>query len=173
MNPNLQLLRLSFETFQCYPRASSALVAFSRKLNFRPFRYQKVSRKMLSRTASTRLHRRIGAGRIAATPKVRNPWQALKTMASRPEVLFRWVHADELQHHIEQRAQAKFGTEVERAKAKQQMAVSRRTQLAPTSTSGSSLAQLAFSPRRKPRLQAYLLHTGSRRLHQRGAKSQR
>ena len=101
---------------------------------------------------------KVGAGPIGHALQQRNPWQALKVCASRPQSMFKWVHSDELQAHVEQRAQTKFGTEVPRAKAKKSKVIKRPTQaplhidpaqlrLSPGSfvaTSGAPLCQLSF-----------------------------
>ncbi|CAE7466734.1 unnamed protein product [Symbiodinium sp. CCMP2592] len=101
---------------------------------------------------------KVGAGPIGQALQQRNPWQALKSCASKPQSMFKWVHTDELQAHVEQRAQTKFGTEIPKAKAKKSKVSKRPTQaplhidpaqlrLSPGSfaaTSGSPLGQLSF-----------------------------
>ncbi|CAE7246184.1 unnamed protein product [Symbiodinium necroappetens] len=111
---------------------------------------------------STRLQAavaKIGPGPLALALQQRNPWQALKTCASKPSCMFRWIQADELQNHIELQAQKKFGTGVPKAKEKKARPSKRPLQaplhvdpaqlrLAPgtfVSTSGSPLGQLAFT----------------------------
>ena len=102
---------------------------------------------------------KIGPGPLALALQQRNPWQALKTCASKPSCMFRWIQADELQNHIELQAQKKFGTGVPKAKEKKARPSKRPLQaplhvdpaqlrLAPgtfVSTSGSPLGQLAFT----------------------------
>ncbi|CAE7673569.1 unnamed protein product [Symbiodinium sp. CCMP2592] len=103
---------------------------------------------------------KLGAGPIAEALQSRNVWQSLKAIASRPGAAsLKWVQPDELQAHIEQRAQERFGADISRAKAKKQKAPKRHFQaplhvdplqllLAPgsfVSGSGSPLGQLAFN----------------------------
>lgn len=101
---------------------------------------------------------KVGAGPIGLALQQRNPWQALKTCASKPHCMFKWVHSDELQAHVERRAQAKFGTEIPKARAKKSKVAKRPIQaplhidpaqlrLSPgsfTATSGAPLGQLSF-----------------------------
>ncbi|CAE7194447.1 DHX57, partial [Symbiodinium microadriaticum] len=101
---------------------------------------------------------KVGAGPIGLALQQRNPWQALKTCASKPHCMFKWVHSDELQTHVERRAQAKFGTEIPKARAKKSKVAKRPIQaplhidpaqlrLSPgsfTATSGAPLGQLSF-----------------------------
>ena len=101
---------------------------------------------------------KVGAGPIGHALQQRNPWQALKTCASKPQCMFKWVHSDELQAHVAQRAHTKFGTEIPRAKTKKGKAAQRPTQaplhidpaqlrLSPGSfvaSSGTPLGQLSF-----------------------------
>ncbi|CAE7859765.1 unnamed protein product, partial [Symbiodinium necroappetens] len=120
-----------------------------------------VSKGVPSANVAARLQQavsKLGPGPIAEALHSRNPWQALKSAGSRPGTLFKWVQPDELEMHIEQRAQERFGTEVPRAKAKKQKQVKRtfpaplhvdplQLQLAPgsfTSQSGTPLAQLSY-----------------------------
>ena len=102
---------------------------------------------------------KLGAGPIAQALARKNIWQALKALGSKPGSLFKWVQPTELQAHIEQRAQTRYGTEIPRPKAKKQKAA--RTnhpaplhvdpttlQLVPGSfltKAGSPLGQLSFA----------------------------
>ncbi|CAE7655752.1 unnamed protein product [Symbiodinium sp. CCMP2456] len=102
---------------------------------------------------------KVGAGALAGALQQKNAWQALKAVASRPGSLFKWVQADELQAHIERKAQDRFGTEVSKPRQKKQKAAKRpiaaplhvdpnQLQLAEGSfvaTSGAPLKQLAFN----------------------------
>ena len=63
---------------------------------------------------------KIGAGPLAQALSGRNVWQLLKSAANKPGTAFRWITPEELQEHINKRAQEKFGTEVPRAKQKKQ-----------------------------------------------------
>ena len=102
---------------------------------------------------------KLGAGPLAEALQQKNVWQALKTAASKPGLLYKWVQPAELKLYIERRAQEKFGTEVRNAKAKKQRTHARRGATAPTcidparlllaagsfqSKSGTPLGQLAF-----------------------------
>ncbi|CAE7678191.1 hgiCIIM [Symbiodinium sp. CCMP2456] len=74
-----------------------------------------VSKGVPSANVAARLQQavsKLGPGPIAEALHSRNPWQALKSAGSRPGTLFKWVQPDELEMHIEQRAQERFGTEV-------------------------------------------------------------
>ena len=63
---------------------------------------------------------KIGVGVVAQALQSRNPWQSLKQAGGKPGCNFRWVLQDELQRHIETKAQQKFGVQVPRAKEKKQ-----------------------------------------------------
>ncbi|CAE7873848.1 ML5 [Symbiodinium sp. KB8] len=102
---------------------------------------------------------KLGSGPLAQTLSQKNVWQALKALGSRPGTLFKWVLPAELQAHIEQRAQTRYGTEVARPKAKKQKGsrsmLSAPLHIDPTSLqlvpgsfvakSGSPLGQLSFA----------------------------
>ena len=102
---------------------------------------------------------KLGSGPLAEALSQKNVWQSLKAAASRPGALFKWVQPEELQAHIEQRAQTRFGTDVARPRAKKQRQARplvtaplhvdpQSLQLAPGSfvaKSGSPLGQLSFS----------------------------
>ncbi|CAE7925081.1 RTase, partial [Symbiodinium necroappetens] len=102
---------------------------------------------------------KLGPGPLAGALSQKNVWQALKAAASRPGTPFKWVQPDELQAHIELKAQTKFGTEVRQPRAKKQRA-SRSLAVAPlhidptqlmlspgsfVSKSGSPLGQISFA----------------------------
>ena len=53
---------------------------------------------------------KLGEGEIAKALLQRNPWPALKTLASQPGRMFRWVLHEELQAVVEHKASQKFGT---------------------------------------------------------------
>ena len=120
-----------------------------------------VSKGVPQAASSQRLQQaisKIGPGPLAEALNSRNPWQALKAAGSKPGVSFKWVLPAELEAHIEQRAQDKFGTEVPKAKTKK-LKQPRKTfpapmhvdplqlQLAPgsfTTQSGTPLGQLSY-----------------------------
>ena len=102
---------------------------------------------------------KLGSGPLAGALSQKNVWQALKAAASRPGTPFKWVQPDELQAHIEQKAQTRFGTEVKQPRVKKQRA-SRALTAAPLhvdpdslllspgsfiSKSGNPLGQLSFA----------------------------
>ena len=128
---------------------------------------QELQRLLISKgvpedVAGTRLQAavaKLGSGPLAGALSQKNVWQALKAAASRPGTPFKWVQPDELQAHIEQKAQTRFGTEVKQPRAKKQRA-SRSLLAAPlhvdpdslllspgsfTSKSGNPLGQLSFA----------------------------
>ena len=94
---------------------------------------------------------KIGAPALADALRHKHPWPALKSAASKPGALFRWVQPDELEAHI--------GTHVPNAKSKKQKQDRRKAanqplqvdplalQLAPNTfqaTDGGPLCQLGF-----------------------------
>ena len=103
---------------------------------------------------------KLGAAPLAGALQAKNPWQSLKSAASRPGAMFKWVSTEELQRHIEQKAHQKFGTDIPRAKRKKQKTASKRPFQAPLnidpanlqltsgsfeSADGEPLAQLSFA----------------------------
>ena len=64
---------------------------------------------------------KIGASQVAQALQAKNTWQALKAAGSKPGISFKWVSAEELSAHIEQRAQTKFGTTVSKPKQKKKV----------------------------------------------------
>ena len=103
--------------------------------------------------------KKVGSGPIAQALQAHNPWQALKSVASKPTQLFKWVQAEELAALIELKAADKHGVAVSKAKQKKGKPASRpaasplqvdlaRLQMAPGSfiaSTGTPLAQLGFS----------------------------
>ena len=100
---------------------------------------------------------RLGAPAATEALKAKNPWQALKGVASRPGCSFRWVLAEELQQHIAQRANQQHGTSIAKPKAKKLKGPDRKSahiplqvdpqhlQLVAGSFVAGSLCQLSFS----------------------------
>ena len=120
-----------------------------------------VSKGVPADAASSRLQSaitKIGPGPLAAALQQKNVWQALKAAGSRPGSLFKWVQPEELQQHIERKAQTRFGTEVPRPRTKKHKpskpAISAplhidplQLQLSPgsfVSKAGAPLGQLSF-----------------------------
>ncbi|CAJ1372896.1 unnamed protein product, partial [Effrenium voratum] len=66
----------------------------------------------------SRAEAKLGIGPIQAALRDKNNWQALKALASRPASRFRWIDYNELQDHIAERANSKFGTNIPNAKGK-------------------------------------------------------
>ena len=120
-----------------------------------------ISKGVPQAIASSRLQlaiAKIGAGPLAEALTSKNPWQMLKAAGSKPGVSFKWVQPDELQAHVEKRAQERFGTDIPRAREKKQRTGKRvqqaplhidpqMLQLAPgsfVSKTGSPLGQLSY-----------------------------
>ncbi|CAJ1358591.1 unnamed protein product, partial [Effrenium voratum] len=61
---------------------------------------------------------KLGTNDIRVALQQRNPWQALKAIASRPASRFRWITSEELSQHVTNRARTQFGAHVPNAKAK-------------------------------------------------------
>ena len=82
---------------------------------------------------------KLGAGVLSNALNQRNPWQALKVAASKPNAQFKWVQPSELQAHIERRAQTKFGVTVTGAKSKKRRQPDRKPTTAPLNIDPASL----------------------------------
>ena len=102
--------------------------------------------------------KKLGAGPVAQALAHKKAGAQLKAIASKPGNMFRWIPADELAQHIEFKADAKFGTSIQKGKTKKSRQTPARqpTQLqvdpaklllAPGSfvdADGTALSQLAF-----------------------------
>ena len=62
--------------------------------------------------------RTLGVSSIQEALASKNPWAALKALASRPSSRFRWVKEDELKAHVAQQARSKHGAAINKAKSK-------------------------------------------------------
>ena len=62
--------------------------------------------------------KRIGINDLVNAAQSPQPWSALKALASRPNLSFRWLKADELQSKITLRAHSKFGVQPAEKKRK-------------------------------------------------------
>ena len=60
----------------------------------------------------------IGQPALAEALQAKNPWAALKSLASRPSTRFRWVKEDELRQHVATQIKTKGGPTVPKHKAK-------------------------------------------------------
>ena len=87
---------------------------------------------------------KIGPGAIAQALQSRNPWQGLKSACGKPGSNFRWVSQEELQLHVEAKAQHKFGLQVPKTKAKKRRPHRQSCRLIhkSSSASGGPLGQL-------------------------------
>ena len=65
---------------------------------------------------------KVGPGAIAQALLQKNKWQALKAAGSKPGCLFKYVQLEELQAHIQRRAQDRHGLTISSPKAKKQKA---------------------------------------------------
>ena len=88
---------------------------------------------------------KLGPTAAAEAVQAKNPWQALKSVASRPGCNFRWVQADELELHIAHRANQLHGTALPKAKAKKAKGNDRKTVRAPLQVDPQQLQLVAGS----------------------------
>ena len=102
---------------------------------------------------------KLGVSAATEALRAKNPWQALKSTATRPGHMFRWILQSELEQHVACRASQAHGTTVPKAKAKKAKSGARKPTALPlhvdpqhlqlvagssVTTSGGPLCQLAF-----------------------------